>query len=306
MVFTCFAEDDGILAFLVLGPKRSAFRFLAEDVDLLAAIAGQAGLALGRIAAQERLLLEHEEAERLARLSRMKSYFVSSVSHDLKTPLTSIRMFAELLRSPELPQREREEFLGIIEGESDRLTRMINSVLDFSLIEKGIKTYHPVPTDVNAEVESVLRSISYRLRMEQFTLEKRFAPGPVTAMVDRDAFAEALWNLLSNAMKYSPAERRIVVTTEAKDGRVGVRVEDQGTGIAPEHHERIFEEFYRIEEGRTESGGGATGSGLGLAIVRHIMEGHRGAVELESAVGKGSAFTLWFPKEGSDETYPAG
>jgi signal transduction histidine kinase len=105
-------------------------------------------------------------------------------------------------------------------------------------------------------------------------------------------------------MKYSPGERWISVSTEARDGRVGVRVEDRGAGIAPEHHGRIFEEFYRVEEGRSE--GGATGSGLGLAIVRHIMEGHGGSVELESAVGKGSAFTLWFPKEGSDETYPAG
>jgi signal transduction histidine kinase len=300
LAFACLSEDGRIIGFLVLGRKRSGFRFLAEDVDLLAAIAGQAGLALERIAAQERLLLEHEETERLSRLSQLKSYFVSSVSHDLKTPLTSIRMFAELLRNtPELSAAERSEYLEIIEGESDRLTRMINGVLDFSMIEKGVKSYHIASADLNDEVERVLRSLGYRLRMERFTLERTLAPGALPVRLDTDAFAEALWNLVGNAMKYSPHDRWIGVETLSRDGYAGVRVRDRGRGIPQGEQARIFEQFYRVDA----AGENAPGAGLGLAIVKHIVDGHGGSVEVESTEGAGSTFTLWLPKEGFDETH---
>lgn len=295
VVLACVAEDGGFLGFLVLGRKKSGFRFLAEDVDLLAGIAAQTGLALERIAMQERLILEHAETERLEKLNQLKSYFVSSVTHDLKTPLTSIKMFAELLRTNEaLPEGERREFLEIIEGESDRLTRMINGVLDFSMVERGVKSYRPALTEINREVESVLRSVQYQLTMERFTLVRRLAPEPCPVRVDPDAFAEAVWNLLSNAMKYSMRERRITVSTFPRDRWAAVRVEDRGAGIPEDKLGKIFEQFYRVDDGRLQE---VSGTGLGLAIVKHIVDGHGGKIEVESAVGEGSAFTLLFPRE---------
>jgi signal transduction histidine kinase len=300
----CTAEDGSLLGFLVLGRKKSGFRFLAEDIDLLAGIAAQTGQALERITMQERLILEHAETERLEKLNRLKSYFVSSVTHDLKTPLTSIKMFAELLRTDaNLPAKDREEFLAIIEGETDRLTRMINTVLDFSMVEKGIKTYRPVATELNREVEAVLRSLQYPLTIERFTLERRLSPEPCLVHLDRDAFAEALWNLVSNAMKYSAEEKRVVVSTFVRGAVAAVRVEDRGAGIPPDQLGRIFDQFYRCDDGRHREVGG---TGLGLAIVKHIMEGHGGTIDVESAVGEGSAFTLLFPLKEGDETNSGG
>lgn len=298
LVFPMVSEHGEILGFLVLGEKKSGTRFTVEDVDLLNSVSAQAGLAIERVMLQQKLLLEHAEAQRLEELNRLKSYFVSSVSHDLKTPLTSIKMFAELLRSKKrTPSKAAREYLEIIQGESDRLTRLINNVLDFAKVERGVKEYHFSPVKLNETVRSVLRSMQYQLKMGKCLVRIKLSKRDCTLRADTDAVAEALINILSNAMKYSLKKKQIIVSTFQRDGYAGVRIDDNGLGISREDLNNIFEPFFRAHGGKTQQIGG---TGLGLALVKNIMEAHSGRVEVHSTLGKGSSFTLLFPIQPSD------
>ena len=293
IVFAMLSEHGEILGMLVLGQKRSGGRYSLEDVDLLNAIASQAGLAMQRISLQQKLLLEHEETQRLEELNRLKSYFVSSVSHDLKTPLTSIKVFAEMLQSGKrIPAKKAKEYLEIIEGETDRLTRLINNVLDFGTIERGTMEYHFSKVDLNDIVRNVVRTMKYQLSMEGFVLRTSLGKRDISIHADSDAVAEALINILSNAMKYSGRRKNIKLSTFRRNGFAGVRVEDEGIGIPPGDLDKIFQPFYRVREEKAQQAGGA---GLGLALVKHTLDAHKGTIEVQSNPGKGSSFTLLFP-----------
>ena len=293
VVFPMMSETSEILGFLVLGEKKSGARFTPEDVDLLNTVTTQAGLAIERLTLQVKLMLEQAETQRLEELSRLKSYFVSSVSHDLKTPLTSIKMFAELLRSNKnVSPRKTREYLEIIEGESERLTRLITNVLDFAKVERGVKEYNFSEATLNQMVHDALRSLRYQLKMQRFALRVRLSKKDNVIQADRDAVVEALTNLLSNAMKYSTERKHITVSTFHRDGFAGVRVEDRGIGMSRGELKHIFDPFYRAKH---EKAPGVGGVGLGLAIVRDVMEGHGGKIDVKSTLGKGSAFTLLFP-----------
>lgn len=287
------AKDGGILGFLVLGRKSSGLMFTADDVDLLTAVAGQAAAEHERIVLHSTLVLERAESERLAELNRLKSYFVSSVSHDLKTPLTSIRMFAELLRSrPDLAPGTAEEYLRIIEGESERLTRLINNVLDFAKIERGIKEYQKRETDLNDIVVRMGAVMQYQFRIENCEPEITLADGSLTFEADPDAVLEALLNLVGNALKYGGDRKVLRVSTFAGEGVVGVSVADDGIGIPAGEVDDIFRAFHRGAGAERAARGGA---GLGLSVVKHVVEAHGGAVRVESAPGRGSTFTMTFP-----------
>jgi signal transduction histidine kinase len=299
LVVTMLSEKEEILGFLILGRKKSALRFSFEDVDLLNTIGVQAGLAIERIMLQQRLLLEHEESKRLEDLSRLKSYFVSSVSHDLKTPLTSIRMFAEMLRSGRKFSRKRtKEYLEIIEGESERLSRLINNVLDFAKIERGVMEYHFSEVRLNELLRGILRSLDYQFRMEGFDVRTKFAGTDPILHADPDAVTEAVMNLVSNAMKYSQKNKSIKVSTFRKNHFAGVRVEDRGIGIAGEELKTIFQPFVR---GKNESARQVGGAGLGLSLVKYIVDAHGGRIEVVSTPGKGSSFTVLLPLQSSED-----
>lgn len=293
IVFAMLSEHKEALGFLVLDKKKSGAKFTAEDVDLLNSITTQAGLTVERIVLQQKLLIEQAETQRLEELNKLKSYFVSSVSHDLKTPLTSIKMFAELLRTRKnISKSDTNEYLEIIEGESERLTRLINNVLDFAKIERGVKEYHFSEIELNALVRNVLRILQYQLKIEKCTVHEKLCDKECIINADKDALMEVLINLISNAIKYSHDEKEISIALSRRDGFVALRVADKGIGIASEEMPHIFEPFYRALEGKIHGSGGA---GLGLAIVKHVMDAHGGKVEVESVPGKGSTFTLLFP-----------
>jgi signal transduction histidine kinase len=293
LVLGMMSEDRDILGILVLGNKRSGTRYSVEDLDLLRTVTTQAGLAIERITLQQKLILEHEETKRLEELNRLKSYFVSGVSHDLKTPLTSIKVFAEMLRSSKKtsPRRLRE-YLQIIEGESDRLTRLINNVLDFSRIERGAMEYRFADVRLNELVRSIMRTMTYQITMQGFKVRTHLAKKELPIHADADAVAEALINILSNAIKYSAEKKPVTVSTFRRDGFAGVRIDDKGIGIPQEELEKIFDAFYRARGEKAQQAGGL---GLGLALVKHIVESHGGRIDVESTPGKGSSFTLLFP-----------
>ena len=235
------------------------------------------------------------DVRREVQLAEMRSQFVSSVSHELKTPLTAIRMFAETLRlGRSKDQKTQTEYLDTIVNESQRLTRLLNNVLDFSKIEQGKRLYRPESASLNEIVESAARAMEYPLSQHGFRLDVQTEEGLPKVRVDHDAIEQALLNLLHNAMKYSGESREIGLHLKKKDGHALIKVIDQGIGIDPQEQKRIFEKFYRIPSPENER---IVGTGLGLALVSHIVEAHGGHLELESASGKGSTFSIYLPLE---------
>ncbi|MBN1779617.1 GHKL domain-containing protein [bacterium] len=279
--------------FLVLGRKKSHAVYSFEDIDLLKSVTVLTVSAIERISLQRDLLLKQEETQRLQELNRLKSYFVSSVSHDLQTPLTSIRMFAELLQTKSrLSEKERQEYLEIIGGESERLSRLISNVLNFSRIERGEKAYHFSRVNLNHIIDSVLRAMRYPIRQNGFNLAAQLPDHEIFLDADADAIAEMLINLLDNAMKYSREQKRIGLSVFTDQDQAVIEVSDQGIGISGKDQLSIFDPFFRSKDEKIRAMGGA---GLGLTQVRHIVEAHQGKVVVKSKPGKGSTFSVFLP-----------
>ena len=232
-------------------------------------------------------------AAREVRLAELKSNFVSSVSHDLKTPLALIQLFAETLELGRLKSTERAmEYYRIINSEARKLTRLIDNILDFSKMEAGLRPYKVGLQDIGQVTQRVLAALESQFRQNQFNVQFE-QPHPVPpVMIDADAVEQAIENLLTNAMKYSGDSRDIVVRVGTQDGQACVSVADRGIGIPRGQQRKIFRKFYRIE---ADAVTGPQGCGLGLAIVDHTMRGHRGHVRVESEPDRGSTFTLCFP-----------
>ncbi|HEX9973017.1 MAG TPA: ATP-binding protein, partial [bacterium] len=241
-----------------------------------------AGMFLG-------VILVLRDVSREKRLARLRSDFVSNVSHELKTPLTSIRMFAEtMLLGRYANKKVQQEYLSIIVNESARLTRLINSVLDFSKIEKGKKQYYLKSGNLSEVISSAIKSMEYFITQNGFTLTTEIDKN-ILAVVDADAIEQAVLNLLSNAVKYSRDRKEISVRLWEENESIFVEVADKGIGIPDSAQKYIFDKFYRAHAGHEKDTGGA---GLGLTVVKHIVDAHHGKIELESVVGKGSAFTI--------------
>jgi signal transduction histidine kinase len=230
-------------------------------------------------------------AAREVRLAELKSNFVSSVSHDLKTPLALIQLFAETLELGRVKTADRaQEYYRIINSEARKLTRLINNILDFSRIEAGLRMYRMTAVDLADLSRRVVASLDSHFKQHNFAVTVRAATDVPQIVADGEAVAQALENLLSNAMKYSPTDRRILVEVAREDGLACVKVVDYGVGVPRTQMRKIFRKFYRVDD----NGFGPQGSGLGLAIVDHIMRAHRGSVRVESEPGRGSTFTLCF------------
>ncbi len=233
-------------------------------------------------------------ADRAVRLSGMKSDFVSNVSHELRTPLASIRVFAELLRLGRVHAPEKvQEYGEYIEAESRRLSRLIDNILDFSRIESGRKEYRFEKTDLGEVVAATLRTFEAHLRHGGFRVSAEGMDEPLPPVsIDPDAIAQALHNLLDNAVKYSGESKEIAVRL-ARDGDTAVvSVRDRGIGIPRSEQEKIFDRFHRVGTALVHE---VKGSGLGLSIVQHIVQVHGGGVTVESEPGKGSTFSIRLP-----------
>jgi signal transduction histidine kinase len=235
------------------------------------------------------------DVRRELEMAEMRSQFVSSVSHELKTPLTAIRMFAETLslsrsRNPEA----QREYLETIVNESERLTRLLNNVLDFSKIEMGRMVYRPKPESLADIVQAAARTLQYPLNQRGFTLNTKIEDGMPDVILDRDAIEQAILNLLNNAMKYSGEARTIDLGLLRNGGDAVIRVTDHGIGIDLQEQTKIFKKFYRVSSPENER---ITGTGLGLALAAHIVKAHGGRIEVDSTIGQGSSFSIYLPLE---------
>jgi signal transduction histidine kinase len=231
--------------------------------------------------------------KRTVRLARLRSDFVANVSHELRTPLTSIRMFVELLLMGRIAdQREQRRCLHVIARESERLSRLIDNVLDFAKIERGVKRYELEHEEIGAIVDSVVEAFKYHAEEKGFLVKTVMQENLPEVKADADAISQVLFNLLSNAVKYSDKEKVVEVRVFQQDSQVVTQVVDHGIGIDARNLFRIFEDFYRADQSPDSE---RPGTGLGLTLARHIARAHGGDILVESEKGKGSTFSLVLP-----------
>jgi signal transduction histidine kinase len=293
LVFPIKSPTGIIHAFLVMGEKKAGKRYFKDDIDLLNTVATAAALAIDRIILQKDLIREHLEAERLEALNEMKSFFMHTITHELKTPLTSIKMFTEKLQDEkELSVEKSNFYLSVIDGESDKLRRLIDNILDYARIEKGMKTYHQKYVNLVTIVKKALSSMRYQFMINKQTMDFKFSENEITIYADEEAVERVITNLLSNAIKYSSEGNCTHVTVKLLNGKACVEMSDSGCGISQEDLATIFEPFKRVD---SETSKKVEGTGLGLAIVKHIMDAHNGSIDVKSEKGKGSTFILFFP-----------
>ncbi|MBI1931685.1 MAG: hypothetical protein HYS24_04035 [Ignavibacteriales bacterium] len=296
IIYPIKSSMNNFYGLLVLGGKKSSAKFSVEDIDLLNTIATELGNGIERIKLHEQLFFEKVEKQKLAELNEQKSFFVSSVSHDLKTPLTSIKMFAELIKNKEnISDQKINQYLEIIEGESNRLTRLIDNVLNFSKIERGVKDYSFENINLNSIMKDVILTTEYLFKIQKFDSAINLGIEELIIYADKDAVTEAVINIISNGIKFSKDNRFIKISTYKEDKFAVAEIEDQGIGIDEYEIENLFTPYFQSKQLSNEH---LTGAGLGLAIVKHIIDAHNGKIIVKSKIGNGAKFKLYFPLMG--------
>ena len=227
------------------------------------------------------------------KLARLKSDFTATVSHEFRTPLTSIRYMAELLERGRVPDEARkQQYYETITGESERLSRLVENLLDFSKIEAGMKEYRMEETDIAALVADVAGRFRRQAALKDFTLDTEIADGLPVISAEKDSLSRAVLNLLDNAVKYSGANPRVVLRAWLEEDTVSLQVEDHGIGIGKFEQKKVFEKFYRSASAQESD---VKGSGIGLPLVEHVVRAHGGKVLLESEPRKGTRVTIRLP-----------
>jgi len=265
-----------------------AGRFSDDDKQLLASYAGQAALALERA----RLAAEASRADALAQSDELKSSLLAAVSHDLRTPLAVIKASATSMLDPAVDWQPdaRREFLEAIDEETDRLTLMVENLLDLSRIEAGVLRPDRGWYDLNDPINRVVRRVAARGAESGHRIVVEIGDEPEVRSFDEVEITQVLTNLVENALKHTPAGTTITISTDARDDEIVIRVHDDGPGIASHQLPHLFDAFYRGDgTDRTP------GSGIGLAIARGIVEAHGGRIWVESAPRHGTTFGFSLP-----------
>jgi two-component system phosphate regulon sensor histidine kinase PhoR len=259
------------------------------NIQLLATpMAGTGGTISG-------VVLVINDVTRLMKLETMRKDFAANVSHELRTPLTSMKGFVETLQDGAGDDPEtRRKFLDIIHKQTDRLTALVQDLLLLSQVERDQETgiCELTPTALLPLFQETVKSYAEKAAAKRIALTLD-CPATLSANANELLLGQAVANLIDNALKYSNPDTAINISAETASDKIRIKVADQGVGIAPEHLDRLFERFYRVDKGRSRDQGG---TGLGLAIVKHVAELHRGRVTAESRVGAGSTFAIELPK----------
>lgn len=243
---------------------------------------------------QSVILMVIQDITKIKNLEQMRTDFVANVSHELKTPLTSIKGFAETLKNVE-DTETKDRFLDIIYVESERLTRLINDILTLSEIESKDFSANIEKIKVTKSVEEVVHIMEPVARSKNIKLNYSYDEGVLSAVIngDNDKFKQMIINLIDNGIKYTNIEGYVDIKVSSEEQNIIVSVLDNGIGISEEHISRLFERFYRVDKARSRSIGG---TGLGLAIVKHILILLNGRIEISSQLGKGTTFTIYIPR----------
>ncbi|MBK7631066.1 MAG: HAMP domain-containing histidine kinase [Ignavibacteriales bacterium] len=226
--------------------------------------------------------------------AQAKADFVSNVSHELRTPLALISMFAETLEMDRVKTEDKKkEYYSIISHESNRLGKIVNTILNFSKMEAGKRKFILAEEDLNEIVIHVYQNYSYHLYNKGFEFEYEPGIDIPKVSIDREAVSEAIVNLIDNAVKYSNETKFIKMIIGNENGYVFIEIIDKGIGISEEDQKKVFDKFYRVSSGLVHT---TKGTGLGLSLVKQLMDAHKGKVVLKSIIGEGSSFKLLFPK----------
>jgi signal transduction histidine kinase len=287
------SETNDLKAFILFRMKVPSQRITIEEYEFLHSFLPSVSESLERLQLQRSLIMEQEERQRIEELNRLKSVFVSSVSHELRTPLTSIKMFVETLRyKKKLSAKKKEEYLTIIEYESERLSRLVDHVLDASRIERGVKEYQFNQVSVKEVVKNAAAAMEYQFEKADGVLSVKIDDNIPDILADPDAIEEALVNLLSNALQNSRRQKEVFLTAKRKGSGAILIVKDKGIGIPESEIPKIFDQYYRLKHSDTTR---AQGMGLGLSLVKHIVDAHKGTIEVKSKIGQGSEFIIHLP-----------
>jgi len=239
------------------------------------------------------LILTNRTIAHELELSKMKSDFVSTISHEFKSPLSSIRQLAEMLQSGRVPsENRRQEYYDVLVEQSERLTLLIDNVLDFAKIEEGRKKFDFQTLDIGSLLQKILSVIQDQVRHKDFVIRLEIEKPLPAIKADRESMTQAITNLIDNAVKYSGEARNIIVRAFTEENYLIITVKDFGIGIKKEEVDKIFERFYRGGDELTRT---VKGSGLGLTLVKQIVEAHHGKVYVKSNPGKGSTFSIRLP-----------
>ncbi len=236
----------------------------------------------------------------LGRLNRLKSFIVTMAAHDLRSPLTTIRSYADILADDLKGKVENDyiEFLMTIRSQSDRLSRLITDLLDLDMIEQGGLSLKPEPTDMRGVVQEAYDLMAPNALLHRLTLTNEFATDPVIVNGDGQRISQVLVNLISNAIKYTPEGGRVHVTLAEKDGHAVTTIIDTGNGMTEQQLHKLFQVYYRTEEARESD---IVGSGLGLFIVKTLVEAHKGYIKVNSKRGEGTRFAVYIPLASESE-----
>lgn len=274
-------DEEGVVEAVIEEPIRKEIRIKSAEIF------GERGSSVGTVVVLE-------DITDLKKLEKMRSQFVANVSHELKTPLTSIKGFAETLKYVE-DESTRIKFLDIINDESERLTRLINDILTLSSIEQ-VKSMKNEEIDIAYETEKIYQLLSPKAEAKQIKLLLH-QDEHITLLGDEDLYKQLLLNLVDNAIKYTKEFGEVSIRIDQEENLLKITVADTGIGIPEKHLNRIFERFYRVDKARDRAMGG---TGLGLAIVKHIVLSMGGTIEVESVMGKGTVFTVYLPMNRDD------
>ncbi len=307
--FPIIARDRDI-GFILVGNTSPFSKITEGDVELLSILANQLGVAIENSKLYAELWQSHQELERrvkertqelarlneeLKNLNKIKSDFVSAVSHELRTPLTSIKGYASILIAGKLGELNpaQKERLEKIDKHSNNLAHLINNLLDISRIESGRVQMEVKEIVLKELLDSIIDIITPQLKEKSLIL-KLNVPQKITKIyADQSQIERVFLNLLSNAIKFTPEKGKITISAEDKDGLIQFSVEDTGLGISKEDLEKIFQEFYRVDNEVNQK---VKGTGLGLSLVKRIIEAHNGNMWVRSELGKGSTFSFTLPK----------
>jgi len=314
-VRVALTDLDGRIVFSQYGPEEAGDAVQAANDGrlpwVLSVVSADPTADLAELAARRRLLFASfglvallvivggyfggRAVGRELEIARMQSDFVAAVSHDFRTPLTSLRQYSELLASGRVADDERRhKYYGFLVQESQRLQRLVEGLLDFGRMEAGAKEFNLEPLPARPWLEEVTAEFQHEVEENGYQVDVAWKGPDVTLSADRMAMSQALWNLLDNAVRYSPDSKTVEVEVEREARHLLIHVRDHGLGIEPNERGKIFEKFVRGSAAQRRS---AEGTGLGLTMVRHTVEAHGGTVGVESEPGQGSTFTISLPVE---------
>lgn len=313
-VLSPILKQDTSIGIVIMGHKSPYNQVTEGDLELVSILGSQIGISLQNSDLYKQLWQSHQDLEKrvkqrtkelaeaneeLKRLNKIKSRFVSSVTHELRTPLTSIKGFSSILidgKLGEVPPAQLKR-LKKIRKHSANLSRLINNLLDISRIESGRVEMQKKEIPLNSVFKNVMEIIKPQAEDKNIEVKKQFHPEDIKINADPNYLERIFVNLLGNAVKFTPEEGKVEVTSSYKNTSVKIAVSDNGPGIPEEDQSNIFEEFYRAENKNQVQ----KGSGLGLSLVKRIVDAHNGKIWLDSKVGEGTTFTFTLPNKDASE-----